>query len=155
MAEERSAVILDPNPMVAPDHRVFYALIRVVLKAPENSVFGVGAFKVLKILHYSVQKVTNRLEDFIGGFEVRDVPALGDDFAGHGTADMAGDGGNLCVTAKLVVITLQDQGGAGDGGKFVNHLPVAKGRLAPGIDPGAKNGVGLVKMVPFKPRFPV
>ena len=34
-------------------------------------------------------------------------------------------------------------------------MPVAEGGLAPCIDPGPKDGVGLIKMVAFQPAFPV
>ena len=66
---------------------------------------------------------------------MRDVAAFLDQHLCHWAADMFADGIDLIVTAKLVIVALYHQKRAGDVGQFVNHVPVAKFRLAPCIDP--------------------
>ncbi len=81
---------------------------------------------------------------------MRDMAAVGKDHFGRSTADLVANNVDLLVAAELVVISLNDQYRADDVGQFVNHLPVAKCRLAPRIDPGTEYVIGLEEMMAFE-----
>ncbi len=94
-------------------------------------------------------------------FSVRNVPAFRYQQCLDRSGASIGNFAELCRRAVLIGFSLYQQSRTGDGREFVQHVPCFRGRIEPGIRPGAKyiiRGIAVIAAELFSqgtlPVFP-